>query len=100
MSVRSFRVMLSSTPSATTVIPRLCPRSTAERTITALSGSFVRAMAIVPRLFDRPLPASFLIGSLAFFCLNSGSKPPPWIMKSSFLDEFSLPMTRWKMVPS
>ncbi len=40
MSARSLRVMLSWTPSATTVIPRLCPRSTAERTITALSGSF------------------------------------------------------------
>jgi hypothetical protein len=40
MSVRSLRVVLSWTPSATTVIPRLCPRSTAERTITALSGSF------------------------------------------------------------
>ena len=41
MSARALRAMLSWTPSATTVIPRLCPRSTAERTITPLSGSFI-----------------------------------------------------------
>jgi hypothetical protein len=52
MSPRSLRVVLSSTPSATTVIPRLCPRSTAERTMTALSGSFAMPMTKVRSIFS------------------------------------------------
>ena len=37
----------------------------------ALSGSEVRAMARVPRTFDRPLPDSFLIGSLGLLLLHA-----------------------------
>ena len=51
-----------------------------------------RAIAMVPRRFDRPLFASLVIGSrVGFFCM-SGVKPPPWIMKWL--------ITRWKIVPS
>ncbi len=55
-------------------------------------GAEVRAMATVPRVFLRPLLASFWIASPVGFCFMPGSKPPPWIMK--------LPITRWKMVLS
>ena len=69
----------------------------------ALSGSLVRAMAMVPRTLERPFFASFLMGSWVFFSraatsfsvlaeVRPGLKPPPWIMKSG--------MTRWKVVPS
>ena len=58
----------------------------------ALSTTFVRAIASVPRAFLRPLPASFLIGARVGFCVMSGVKPPPWIMKPG--------ITRWKIVPS
>ena len=54
--------------------------------------SRVRAMAMLPRSFFRPLLASFLIGALVAFWLMSAFMPPPWIMKSL--------MTRWKIVPS
>src|SRR5947207_2208974 len=45
----------------------------------ALSGSLVRAMARVPRWFDRPLPASFLIGCLVSFSRMLGLSRPPAI---------------------
>lgn len=37
----------------------------------------VRAIASVPRVFFRPLLASFLIASFVAFCFIPGSKPPP-----------------------
>src|ERR1035437_1491187 len=53
--------------------------------------SEVRAMAIVPTSFFRPLLASFCTGGRVFFCTKSVVKPPPWIMKPL--------ITRWKIVP-
>src|SRR5262245_56415503 len=58
----------------------------------ALSTTFVRAIASVPRLFASPLSASFLIAARVGFCVKSLVKPPPWIMKPG--------ITRWKIVPS
>ena len=58
----------------------------------ALCGSLVRAMASVPRVFFKPLSASFWTGALVGFCVMSEVKPPPWTMKPG--------ITRWKMVPS
>ena len=58
----------------------------------ALSTTFVRAIASVPRSFLRPFWASFLIGARVSFCAIAASKPPPWIMKPG--------ITRWKIVPS
>ena len=58
----------------------------------AESGALVRAMAIVPRVFLRPLRHSFLMGGSVVFLVKSGVMPPPWIMKFD--------MTRWKIVPS
>ena len=55
-------------------------------------GSEVRAMAMVPRAFFRPLPASFSMGDPVGFWRMPGSKPPPWIMKPS--------ITRWNTVVS
>ena len=44
----------------------------------AESGLLVRAMAIVPRLFVRPLPDSFLIGAcFSGFSFIWSSIPPP-----------------------
>ena len=44
----------------------------------AESGSFVRAMAIVPRLFESPLSDSFLIGLACLpLSLPSGRHPAP-----------------------
>ena len=60
--------------------------------LSALSGSFVRAMATVPRELRRPFFASFLIGPWVGFSSSSGVNPPPWIMKPG--------ITRWKTVPS
>src|SRR3990170_6854915 len=49
----------------------------------AESTTPVRAIAIVPRSFLSPLPASFLMGGWAGrFSRISLVKPPPWIMKS------------------
>ena len=56
----------------------------------AESGTLVRAMAMVPRSFFRPLRDSSGIGLRVGFCCIFASKPPPWIMK--------LPITRWKIV--
>ncbi|MNF06771.1 hypothetical protein D3C81_1871460 [compost metagenome] len=53
-------------------------------------GSWVRAIDRVPRVFCRPLLASFLIGSLVLFCTIWSVKPPPWTMKPG--------ITRWKIV--
>ena len=53
-------------------------------------GTLVRAMAMVPRSFFRPLRDSSSMGSRVFFCDMFFSKPPPWIMKPG--------ITRWKMV--
>src|SRR5437764_1182717 len=47
----------------------------------ALWGSGVRAIASVPRSFDRPLSDSFLMDGRVFFSLMPGSKPPPWSME-------------------
>ena len=56
-------------------------------------GSWVRAMAMVPASFLRPLLASFSMGArVAFSSASAGRVPPPWIMKPS--------MTRWKIRPS
>ena len=57
----------------------------------ALSTTIVRAIASVPRAFDSPLSASFLIGSRVGLPDMFSSIPPPWIMKFG--------ITRWKMVP-
>ena len=48
----------------------------------ALLGSLVRAIAIVPRSFFRPLLASLMIGSCVCFCSNWSVKPPPCTIKS------------------
>lgn len=44
----------------------------------AVRGRSSRAMAMVPRLFARPLVDSFLIGRCVGFWRMPGSKPPPW----------------------
>ena len=48
-------------------------------------GSPVRAMASVPGTFIMPAlldcSDSIAIGGFVGFCLKSGVKPPPWIMK-------------------
>ncbi|MNC98467.1 hypothetical protein D3C83_164300 [compost metagenome] len=54
-------------------------------------GSEVRAMAMVPISFFRPLLASFLIGSRVGLWARSAVNPPPWIMKPG--------ITRWNTVP-
>jgi hypothetical protein len=55
-------------------------------------GSWVRAMAMVPASFLRPLRASFSMGARVAFSSMRAFMPPPWIMKPS--------MTRWKIRPS
>ncbi|MNR52218.1 hypothetical protein D3C85_1720190 [compost metagenome] len=58
-------------------------------------GSLVRAMAMLPITFFRPLSASLAIGARVGFCDSappSMVKPPPWIMKPS--------ITRWNTVLS
>ena len=47
----------------------------------ALSGTWVRAIARVPRSFFSPLSASFLIGGRVGFSFMLTLMPPPWIMK-------------------
>jgi hypothetical protein len=58
----------------------------------AESTTLVRAIAMLPRLFFRPLAASFLIGALLSFCAMSGVMPPPCTMNPG--------ITRWKTSPS
>ncbi len=53
--------------------------------------AFVIEVAIVPFLFLTRFRASFLMGSLVFFCCNPGVREPPWIIVPFF--------TRWKIVP-
>ena len=47
----------------------------------ALSTTFVRAIASVPRSFASPFVASFRIGARVSFRCMSAVMPPPWIMK-------------------
>ena len=52
----------------------------AERAV-AEFGTTVRAIDTVPRALLRPLRDSSGIGGRVGFCVMSGVKPPPWIMK-------------------
>ena len=62
----------------------------------ALSGTSMRAIAMVPVRFSRPaLPAcsaSLGMGEWVGFSIMSSVSPPPWIMKPG--------ITRWKIVPA
>ena len=68
---------------------RLFPRSPPRRILVKLRHE---PAPMVPRAFESPLDASFLMGASVAFWVIPGTKPPPWIMKVG--------MTRWKIVPS
>ncbi len=54
-------------------------------------GSFVRAMAMVPRTLDRPLPDSFLIGAVFALVFL------PHLVGHATALNMKPGMTRWKM---